>query len=390
MISVEEALQILDKNNIELPSELRATEDALRYTLAEHVIAPFDFPSFQQSAMDGFALNYQVAVLNYKVVGEIAAGSDYMPVLKPGEAVRIFTGAMVPESANTVAPIEIVNENGAYAELSAEFEMHKNIRPVGEQIKKGEVALKAGTVLTPAGIGFLIGLGIQEVSVIRKPKLAIVTTGNELIQPGNELKPGQIFESNSFMLKSALENYSYHDFKLVTIRDDFERTKEVLGDLLNEVDFIFISGGISVGKYDFVSSALHELGVSQLFYKVNQKPGKPLYTGKIGNTIVMALPGNPAATLTCFYVYGLQLLNQMTGIAQHGLETYKMPLFSDFENSTGKSLFLKGQIDDGVVKILDKQSSAMLASFAYADVLIYIPANKKSVKKMDFVTVYKL
>lgn len=389
MINVEKALQILDKNSIELPSESKDVRDSLHHVLMDNIISPVNLPAFNQSAMDGFAVNYDPKITTYKIVGEVPAGSPANPILKVGEAVRIYTGAMVPSSANTVVQIEWVNISNNEASFNQEIKVGINIRPIGEQIKKGDVALRAGTVITPAGVGFLIGLGIEQVEVVRKPKISIISTGNELVKLGQKLELGQVYESNSYMLAAALDHYHYSNYSIDSIKDDYDSTKSLLKEAIENSDLVMVTGGISVGDYDFVGKALNELGVEQLFYKVNQRPGKPLYAGKHKQTMIMALPGNPAAALSCFYIYVLHVLNQMSGLETVGLDSYKMPISEVFENKTGKSLFLKGKIKDGEVIVLDKQSSAMLASFAQADVLIYLPEDKKNVRKLDFVTVYK-
>ena len=165
------------------------------------------------------------------------------------------------------------------------------------------MALQKGSKLTPASIGFLASIGITQVNVFKKPSIAIIATGNELVPGGTPLGYGQIYESNSLMLKAALQNLNFDNVTTHKVDDHYNDTLELLSDLIDSHDLILVSGGISVGDYDFVGKALDELKVKQLFYKVNQKPGKPLYFGKKDHKVIFALPGNPAAALSCFYLY---------------------------------------------------------------------------------------
>ena len=319
MITVEKALEILKSETAPLAGEWRSLGESNGHVLAESILSPIDMPSFDQSAMDGYAINTVEGRKIYNVISEVAAGSGEEPVLNFGEAVRIFTGAMVPASANVVVQQEWVVRAGNEIRIEREIQLVQHIRRQGEQIKTGELALQAGAILNPAAIGFLAGLGITEVNVLKRPKIGLITTGNELVEPGNELKRGQIYESNSAMLCAAFETYYFKNYTISKVEDDYDLTKKRIETELDNSDFVILTGGISVGDYDFVGKALQEIGTQELFYKINQKPGKPLYFGRIGNKMVAALPGNPAAALTCFYRYVLPVLNQMAGKGFFGL-----------------------------------------------------------------------
>ena len=300
MITVEQAIHIVDSNSRRLNKKKRfSLSEATGYVLAEDVMSPIDMPPFRQSAMDGYAVRAHDSEF-YHVKGELQAGDGKDFALQKGEAVRIFTGAPVPNDANAVVIQEKTTIKEKELEVHDEVSVQSNIRPKGEQIQKGEMALGKGTVLTPAAIGFLTTLGITEVSVYTKPSIGIIATGNELAEAGTELKHGQIYESNSLMLITALESLGYKDNEIYKVPDDFNSTRNLLEEVLKSKDVVIITGGISVGDYDFVGKALQELKVSQLFYKVKQKPGKPLFFGKKNDTYVFALPGNPAAALSCF------------------------------------------------------------------------------------------
>ncbi|NOQ71089.1 MAG: molybdopterin molybdenumtransferase MoeA [Crocinitomix sp.] len=390
MINVEAAIAILKENEVNLRSKKITVRTALGHVLAEDVLSPIDMPSFDQSAMDGYAFNFQAEIASYQVIDEVAAGSSNNPKLKIGEGVRIFTGAMVPDDANIVVQQEWIKREDNLATITESVQIGRNIRLKGEQIKAGSIALEKGTEMTPAGIGFLTGLGIVEINVIATPKISLITTGNELVKAGNELKAGQIYESNSAMLATALEQFDFHDFSVDTVSDIYELTKLTIQAAIHESDVVILTGGISVGDYDFVGKALQELEVEQLFYKINQKPGKPIYVGKKGNTLIVALPGNPAAALTCFYIYVLPALQQMMGKGFNGLEKVNLPMGEAYTKKGTRAEFLKAKIEDGQLFVLGMQSSAMLRSFAKADALVYIPATTASVAKSDLVTTYKL
>lgn len=374
MISIPEAISIVKANGKPIQkSTIKKVEKAGGYKLFEDIISPINMPPFRQSAMDGYALNLHDD-LSYRLIGEIKAGDGNKSILKKGEAVRIFTGAPVPDSANAVMMQEKVKVNGDAITILEQIPLEHNIRPLGEQVKAGDIALKKGTKLTPAAIGFILSLGITEVSVYKKPNIAIVTTGNELIEPGNNLSYGKIFESNSKMLLSALYNLKFYDVTLYKVEDDYNKTHSTLNTAINNNDLVLITGGISVGDYDFVGKALNELQVEELFYKVKQKPGKPLFFGKKNDTKIFALPGNPAAALSCFYVYAYITLQQIMNRDVLELPRVTAKVSNHFKKKGDRPQFLKGIYKSGHVEILDGQNSSMLQTFALANALVFAPA----------------
>ena len=302
LISVEKALSLIDETVEQLNVRQRNVADSCGTVLVEDVVSPIDMPPFPQSAMDGYAIRFNETD-TFQLQGEIKAGDDHEPALKPGEAVRIFTGAAVPTTASAVARQEDVRVVSGSIVIDPVPKAFANIRPQAEQIRANNVALEKGHVLNPASIGFLATLGITQVNTYAKPSVAILVTGNELVKPGTPLRFGQIYESNAAMLVSALRDQGIEDIAVFTVPDQYETTRDQLAQILRSHDLVLCSGGISVGDYDFVGKALRELGVNEVFYKVKQKPGKPLFFGKTDNTLVFALPGNPAAALTCFYIY---------------------------------------------------------------------------------------
>lgn len=389
MITVSEAFSILE-NNVPPAQEIQySLLQARKHVLSKTIYSPINMPPFRQSAMDGFAVCLNDR-LEYEILGEVKAGDAESFVLQPGQAVKIFTGAAVPDTAQAMIPIEKVVVEHSILKLHNIPQPNENIRPIGEQIKEGEVALEKGTKLDAAAIGFLAGLGFTTVPVYKKPRVAIVVTGNELLPPGTPLTHGKVYESNGVMLQSALLDAFYENVTIYKVKDDFVSTKNILLEAIEVNEVVLVSGGISVGDYDFVAQALQELGVKTLFHKVNQKPGKPLFAGKLNDKMIFALPGNPAACLTCFYVYVIPTLKRLSGaISQFGITKW-IGLVHDFEVKNTRSQFLKALVTEAGVKVLSHQASSMLNSFSDANALIYLPEGNYELKNGVAVQVYLL
>jgi len=385
MIQVEEALSIIAENSTNMPVQKIQVSKSLGYILAETVYSPIAMPPFRQSAMDGYAFIHSEKH-QYDVVGIVQAGDHSKIKLKENEAVRIFTGAHVPDNADTVIMQEHVMATESSILITRMPEQFTNVRNKGEQIGEEEVVFKANTLITPAAIGFLACLGITEVEVYQKPKVAILVTGNELVKPGKKLSKGKIYESNSVMLQAALQTIGVKKTKVYKVKDNLKATKKALKEILKKYDIVLISGGISVGDYDFVKEALLENGVQELFYKINQKPGKPMFFGSKNDTLVFALPGNPASSLTNFYIYVYPAIKNRMGFSDIHLKKMLRKLNENVTNTTGKTLFLKALYDETHVTVLDGQSSAMLNTFAIANSLLVVPNDVESLKKRQLVT----
>ncbi|MDB3906332.1 molybdopterin molybdotransferase MoeA [Crocinitomicaceae bacterium] len=389
MISANKAIERI----LETTSTLETIEiplpKALGHTLSEDALSSIDMPPFDNSAMDGYAINAWESN-TYTVVSEIRAGANATDILlNPGEAARIFTGAMVPESCTAVVKQEITTRNGNSVAITEAFKSGGNIRKRAEQIETGAIALTTGTFLNAAAIGFLQMLGITSVKVYRKPTIKLLITGDELVAAGKTLEPGQIYESNGITIISALRELGF-DAASVRVNDDYQSTVAKVKELLLECDVLITSGGISVGDYDFVGKAMEQNGVRTSFYKVKQKPGKPLFYGFNNTCHVFALPGNPASALTCTYLYVYPALQKMIGSNDPHLEMRSLQLANSYSKKPGLTHHLKGRITGNLVESLENQSSSMLNSFALSDCLIVVPEETEHLEPGDSVSVYIL
>ena len=375
MIGVEEARRIVAEIDVRLPKvQVVSIEQASGYTLAKNLYCPFDLPSFEQSIMDGYAICYnENDPLEFEVIAEIQAGSKAAVTLNQGQAARIFTGAPIPSGANAVVMQERARQLGSQLHIEHIPKPNQHIRAIGADLKKEQLLFESGFQLNASSLGVLKSLGFKEVEVYRKPVVSIVVTGDELVSEDRPLQKGEIYESNSTVLKAALESNGIAVQKVNAVRDDFDATREALKEAIKSSDLTLVSGGISVGAYDFVYRSLQELGVQTYFYKVKQKPGKPLFFGGLNQNYLFALPGNPGSALTCFYMYVLPFLKRMQNISEFESSSISLALEQGINNTTGRALFLKAKRNGNSVHILEHQSSSKLLGFAMADVLVYIP-----------------
>lgn len=393
MLSVEEAKKIL-MDAVPLPETGKIkVQESLGYVLAADLLSPIDVPLFDQSAVDGYAICFDRNKLKgnvFPLTREVKAGDAPFSKMKINTAVRIFTGAPVPSNANCVVMQEKVNVAEQQVEIVEELlKEGSNIRRKGNQIRKRTTGLKKGTTLSPAAIGFLNTIGCALVKVFKKPRIGILVTGNELVKAGNKLMPGQIYESNTGTLESALLQSGYKTSKKNHVKDEKKMVLSAVKKLLASNDVLIIAGGISVGKYDFVKEVLAALKVNELFYKVAQKPGKPLFVGMKGRKMVFAVPGNPAAALVCYYQYILPTLDKLSGKENPGLKKEMMKSNTDYTGKGDRSLFLKSLVENGGVSILDGQDSDNLLSFSGANSLVYLPVENLEIRRGDAVEVFK-
>jgi molybdopterin molybdotransferase len=333
LISIDEARERVLQSVTPLADEAVPIHAALGRVLAEQVTSPISVPPFDSSSMDGYAVVAGPAA-ELSVVGEARAGTPYSGRLEPGSAVRISTGAVVPEGASAVVPVEratasrsddpgdgvslnpamrgkVIHDRVSVPETRA----GSNIRRAGEDIAVGAVVLEHGTTLGPAELGVAASVGRAELRCARRPRVTVLVTGDELTEPGAPLAPGGIYSSNGFALAALVERAGGELAGRVTIRDDLASTSAGLGAALAESDVVIVSGGVSVGPHDHVKPALRELGVEERFWGVSLRPGKPVWFGVRDGTLAFGLPGNPVSAMVTFQLFARPALAALQGAA---------------------------------------------------------------------------
>jgi molybdopterin molybdotransferase len=392
-ISPEEALYLVLSHTGFSQTTIIPLADAAGCTLAGDVLSPVQSPPFNQAAMDGYAFRYDGIDPDgpVPVIGLVQAGASEPLSVVPGTATRIFTGAPVPENADTVVMQEWVEEKSEeILFVNKNIIKGSNIRLAGSQTEKGAVAVKKGTRLSPGAIGYLCSLGICEAEVYSAPAIGIITSGDELVFPGEELSYGKIFESNSAMLRAALYEGRLAPVFVKHVSDNETEITETLKNALHQCQIVLIAGGISVGTFDYTKNALNNNSVEEIFYKVKQKPGKPLFFGKAGHKLVFGLPGNPAAALTCFYKYVVPCIRKIGGMEPLPPNELYAALENTASNKSGLTLFLKGRLSGGRVKVLQGQESYRLDTFADSNCLVELSADKTGYLPGEKVKVYDL
>lgn len=392
MISSDNALEAILKNTRLLKKEVVNLYYATGYTIAEDIYSNIDFPPFDQAAMDGYALKFEDYKIenSFKINGEVQAGVVFNETVRKNEAIRIFTGAPVPSGVDTVVMQEKTTFSNGILKINDEnLKKGSNIRPQGSQTRQNQLVLKSGSNIRPGVAGFIAGLGINKVKIYKKPNVCIISTGKELTKTGKKLKNGKIFESNSYSLYAALCELNISEINIFTVDDKPKEIEKCINENLKNCDLMILTGGVSVGDYDFVVESLKNCRVKKIFHKVKQKPGKPLYFGKIRNTLVFGLPGNPSAVLTCFYIYILPAILKMTG--KKNITNYdNMILQNDFNKRSELTYFLKGKIDNKGVLALHSQESYQMNSYAEADCIIKLKEEKTYYKKGEIVEIIKI
>lgn len=377
MIAVQEAKRLI-KEHVKVQKTIQLDlASALGFTLAHDVYASVDLPPFTQSAMDGYAFKYQsdFAGRAYQCIGTITAGIASDMVVNPGQAVRIFTGAALPSDVDTVVMQEKTTISNNQLSIAIDdypvYGMH--VRKKGEEINAGDVLIQKGSTLNVGSIGLLASAGIAMVQVYAKPRIAIIVTGNELVDLDQTLQLGQIYESNSFLIKAYLHKMGIQDVACFKALDDLNTLSQLIKTTLDSVDMLLITGGVSVGAYDFVKQACIDQDAEIIFHKVSQKPGKPLLFGKKDQKIIFGLPGNPASVLTCLYQYVGLAIQFMAGNINN-LTPLEYPLRYDYKKTVGLTHFLKAHFDGQYVDILTGQESSKLTSYAKANGIVQIDA----------------
>ncbi len=356
--------------------------DALGRVLAANVISPVDVPGHDNSAMDGYAVRFADlkpdADANLKLIGTAFAGKPFDGKVSTGETVRIMTGAVIPQGADTVIMQERAKASGDSVSVTAVPQAGTNTRKAGEDLKKGEPALNKGQLVRPAELGLMASLGIGEVSVYRRLRVAFFSTGDELVSIGQPLGPGQIYDSNRYTLYGMLTRAGCEVLDMGVIRDTPEAIEKAFTEASETADVIITSGGVSVGEADYVKQILDRLG-EVLFWKIAMKPGRPMAYGKIGGAHFFGLPGNPVAVMVTFYQFvrdALAVLQGQTTIKP--LPTMKARCTAPIKKAPGRTEFQRGILSRGedgewTVKPTGDQGSGILSSMSQAHCFIVLP-----------------
>ena len=355
---------------------------ALNRVLAEDVISPLDVPVHDNSAMDGYAARFSDlktdGEVTLRVAGTAFAGMPFQGQLKAGECVRIMTGGVVPAGTDTIVMQEHVAASGDNVKIGGGHRQGQNLRRAGEDLKVGQVALKRGLLLRPADIGLIASLGIGEVAVYRKLRVAFFSTGDELRAIGTPLGAGQIYDSNRYTIHGMLMRLGCEVIDMGVVRDDPSLLERAFNTAAQAADVVITSGGVSVGEADFVKDLLEKLG-EVVFWKIAMKPGRPLAYGRIGNAHFFGLPGNPVSVMVTFYQFVRDALLKLSGRDPlPPLPTFRVPCTSNLKKAPGRTEFQRGVLTHDAsgnwsVRVTGEQGSGILRSMSEANCFIILP-----------------
>ncbi|HEU5319586.1 MAG TPA: gephyrin-like molybdotransferase Glp [Methylomirabilota bacterium] len=374
------------------PEQLPVTR-ALGRVLAASVRAPFDVPPADNSAVDGYAVGSAdipaAGARELAVVGDLAAGAVFAGALGPGQAVRIMTGAPMPAGADTVYPQEIVEATGARVRVGP-LAKGANVRMRGEDVEAGAVVVEAGTVLRPQEIGLVASLGLWQLQVHRRPRVALLSTGDEVAEPGTARRPGQIYDANRFTLRGSVEQCGGEVLDLGIVPDTRADLRARLREAAASADVVLTSGGVSVGVYDLVKAVLEEIGTID-FWQVAMQPGRPLAVGRIGAAAFFGLPGNPVASLLAFMLFVRPALHKLGGRRRLFPETFTAEATEPMRKKRGRREFKRGVLAfrDGrwQVRTTGPQGSGILFSMVAGNCLVVLEEDRGDVAAGETVTV---
>jgi molybdopterin molybdotransferase len=378
MISIEEARRIVLEQTTRLPVATVPLLESLGMVLAGDVRSPWDIPAADNSAMDGYAFSHgSLQVESLPVCGFLPAGAVWTDPVPAGQAIKIMTGAQIPPGCDTVVPIEDVLETLGGIKLKGASKSGSHVRKRGEDVGADELVFTAGTVIRPQEVGMLASLGRAETKVYRRPVVAILATGDELVEPGEERLPGKIINSNSYSVASQVLEAGGKPMMLGIARDDRVITREMLQKGLL-ADVIITSGGVSVGDHDFVKEVIKEMGGELKFWKINMKPGKPLAFAVIADKPIFALPGNPVAAMVGFEMFVRPALLAMMGHARIIRPLVRAIATEPIRNNGDRPHLVRAFVElrDGKyhLKTTGNQGSARLSSLTLGNALVLIPS----------------
>jgi molybdopterin molybdotransferase len=390
MIPIEEAEKILDRVTYSPAVENVALMDSLGRVLARDIVSSINMPPFDKSAMDGYAVASGDDSKKFEMVEVIAAGDVPKKTVGKGQCAKIMTGAMLPPGADKVVMKEITEEKDGYMILTGD-DSRRNVCYLGEDIKPGDTVLKSGHLIRPPEVGIIASMGINTFRVYKKARVSVVTTGSEIVPPGRALAKGQIYNSNAYSISAQVLRTGADVTFTGIVSDDKTGIRETLANLLAESDMVLISGGVSMGDYDFVPGILKELGVTLHFDRVAIQPGKPTVFGTYKNVLVFGMPGNPVSTFTIFEVFVKGLLYKLMGYDYTPLLLTGV-MKEDFKRKrTVRTAYVPVRYDnDGLVVPVEYHGSAHLNALARANALLKIPAGIKEVKKGSAVHVRQI
>lgn len=375
MITVAEALARLFALVEPLGAEEVPVERAAGRVLARDAVAGRDQPPFPASAMDGYAVAGAEAApgARFRVVGEAAAGRRFAGRIGPGEAVRIFTGAPLPDGADRVVIQEDTAREGEAVTLLDSLGAGPHVRPAGADFRAGD-RLSAPRRLSPADVALLAAMNLPRVAVARRPEVAILSTGDELVLPGEDPGPDQIIASNAYGLKALLEALGA-EARLLPVARDTAASLRAGFELADGADLVLTVGGASVGDHDLVGPVAAELGMEQAFYKVAMRPGKPLMAGRLGEAAMIGLPGNPVSAIVCGHVFVAPVIRKMLGLGEAPAPRRQAPLARAVAANGPREHYMRARLTPEGLQPFDSQDSALLSVLAEADALLVRPVS---------------
>lgn len=374
MITVPEALAHLFALAKPLEAEIVPLARANGRVLAKPVAARRDQPPFSSSAMDGYAVKNAEVIegATFQVIGESAAGHGFEGTVETGQAVRIFTGAPVPEGADRIVIQEDVTRDRDIITLGEDLDQAPYVRAKGSDFKDGQT-IDAPRLLRPTDIALMAAMNIAEVSVTRRPRVAIMSTGDELVMPGDTPGPDQIIASNSFGLQAMLHDMGC-EARLLPIARDTEASLGAAFSHCDDVDLVITIGGASVGDHDLVGKVAGDLGMERSFYKIAMRPGKPLMAGRLASGAMMVgLPGNPVSAMVCGTVFVAPVIRAMLGLGATAQPALSAPLAHDISANGIREHYMRARIENGALTVFDRQDSALLTVLSDANALAIRP-----------------
>ena len=380
-------------------TERLSVRAALGRVLAEDVVSPLNVPAHDNSAMDGYAVRFADlkgdGEVTLKVTGTAFAGTPFQGAVKSGECVRIMTGGVVPAGADAIVMQEHVKAVQDRVTIGPGHRKGQNLRRAGEDLMVGQVALKRGLPLRPAEVGLISSLGIGEVTVYRRLRVAFFSTGDELISIGTQPREGQIYDSNRYTIHGMLTRLGCEVLDMGVVRDDPKLLEKAFHDAAAAADVVITSGGVSVGEADFVKDLLNKLG-EVVFWKIAMKPGRPLAYGRIGAAHFFGLPGNPVSVMVTFYQFVRDALLKLSGRDPvPPLPTFKVPCVSSLKKAPGRTEFQRGVLERDShgtwsVRVTGEQGSGILRSMSEANCFIILPDTQGNVASGTLVEVQVL